>query len=117
MCGLNIKKTLEAENGKQALDILHENQIGLIIADLNMPVMMGSKMLVHIRQHPEYRDIPVLIVSAESNKVKVDVVSDLSSCFVHKPFQPEELCEEILKVLEKDSITNPETRLTSVEEL
>lgn len=117
MCGLDITRISEAENGKHALEILGKESIDLMIADLNMPVMVGSEMLVHVRQHPAYRDIPVITVSAESNKVKVDVVSELCSGFIHKPFQPEDLCKEILKVLKKDSITNPETRLTSMDEL
>ena len=111
LCGFEIGEIIEAGNGREALNLLKEYEFGLIIADLNMPVMGGGEMLAHIKQDPRTCRIPVLTVSAESNSAKVDIIAELSTDFLHKPFSPEALRNKMLKLLNKDSITTPEPRL------
>ncbi|WP_421774999.1 response regulator [Gracilimonas sp.] len=109
LCGFEINQIIEAENGKEALDLIRRKEFGLIVADLNMPVMSGAEMLAHIKLDPSTCRIPILTVSAESNDVKVDIVRDLGTEFLHKPFAPETLRNKVLKLLNKDSITNKES--------
>lgn len=111
LCGFKIDEIIEASNGKEALEWIRKKEFGLIIADLNMPVMTGAEMLAHIKLNPETSRIPVLTVSAESNDVKVEIVSELSNAFLHKPFSPEALRDKMLKLLYKDSITLKEHSL------
>ncbi|MGN8224522.1 response regulator [Gracilimonas sp. BCB1] len=109
LCDFEINEIIEAENGKEALDLIRKKEFGLIVADLNMPVMSGAEMLAHIKLDPATCRIPILTVSAESNDVKVDIVRDLGTEFLHKPFAPEALRNKVLKLLNKDSITNKES--------
>ncbi|MBO6586882.1 MAG: response regulator [Gracilimonas sp.] len=109
LCDFDINEIVEAENGRQALDLVREYEFGLIIADLNMPVMTGAEMLAHIKLDPATCRIPILTVSAESNGEKIEIVEELGTNFLHKPFTPEILRNKILKLLGKESITTEET--------
>jgi len=55
----------EAGNGKEALDIMDSMQPGLILLDLMMPVMDGFEFLAAMRAVPEWRHIPVIVITAK----------------------------------------------------
>ena len=55
---------LLAEDGVQALEVLKQNIISLVVTDLKMPNMDGFELLAHIMQH--YPDIPVIIITGYS---------------------------------------------------
>ena len=56
---------LEANNGKEALDILGKTRVDMIITDLNMPVMDGIELVSAMRSEPAYRHIPVVMLTSE----------------------------------------------------
>ena len=55
----------EAGNGQEALDIMASLQPRLILLDLMMPVMDGFSFLAAMRARPEWRHIPVIVVTAK----------------------------------------------------
>jgi CheY-like chemotaxis protein/signal transduction histidine kinase len=62
-------KTIKAENGKRALDILDANpEIDLILLDIMMPVMDGYETMQHIRAHEKYGKVPILALTAKAMK-------------------------------------------------
>jgi response regulator RpfG family c-di-GMP phosphodiesterase len=65
---------LEAENGKQALDVLAEHNIDFIISDLMMPVMDGMEFYNHVKENFMTSHIPFLMLTA-----KTDVETRLES--------------------------------------
>lgn len=81
----------EAENGKQALDILKEKKMSIaaILLDLIMPVMDGYELLKKMQAHAFYSLIPVIITSEErSIEVEVQAFSLGANDFLVKPYQP-----------------------------
>lgn len=98
-CDVEVGEICEAENGIDGLDKLHKNWLDLIFLDVNMPIMNGMEMLDIIRNNSETADLPVLIVSTESNAQRIDMINKHNAGFVHKPFTPEMLREKILSVL------------------
>ena len=60
----------EAENGRVALARLSEARPDIIMLDLMMPEMDGFEFLVEMRSHTEWRDIPVLVVTAKDLTVE-----------------------------------------------
>ncbi|RZI42748.1 response regulator [Herbaspirillum sp. HC18] len=60
--GLDV---MEAENGKVALDKVAEQAPDLILLDLMMPVMDGFQFAAELRAHPDWRSIPVVVVTAK----------------------------------------------------
>ncbi|SMO67486.1 response regulator [Gracilimonas mengyeensis] len=96
---VDVGDIYEASNGQEGLDILDQNWLDLLFIDVNMPIMDGMEMLDIIRNTPDTRDLPVLIVSTESNKQRIEWINEHNAGFVHKPFTPEKLREKILSVL------------------
>jgi two-component system, chemotaxis family, chemotaxis protein CheY len=56
----------EAENGFAALKLIPENDFRLIITDINMPDINGLELISFLRQHPVYKDVPILIITTEA---------------------------------------------------
>ncbi|MCP3873142.1 MAG: response regulator [Desulfobacteraceae bacterium] len=96
-----------AENGLEALRILHSTQIDLAIVDWKMPIMNGAKLLETLRADRSIRDTPVLVVTAES---EIDVVLEAAEIVVDgyliKPLTPAVLDEKIKSIIR--SINHPE---------
>ncbi len=98
MSGLDLGEIFEAGDGREGLARLDEHWIDLLLVDINMPVMDGMEMLHKVRANPETRDVPVLIVSTESNEQRISTFYKLGASFVHKPFSAEEVKEEIIRM-------------------
>ena len=75
---LNIGQVLHmAENGLEALKILNTVKIDLAIVDWKMPVMNGYELIEFIRNDRQHRDMPILMVTAESEKELVLEVAEI----------------------------------------
>ncbi|KOY51541.1 response regulator [Polaribacter dokdonensis] len=70
---------LEAENGKQALALVNENNptFDLIISDLNMPVMDGFQFLAELKKNSTLKRIPIVIISSLDDKETIQQCYDL----------------------------------------
>lgn len=97
-------ETLHAGNGQEALDLLdeHGQTIGLILLDWNMPVMDGLEVLKSMRENRIHQNIPVLMVSTESEGEKTAQALDAGAQgYLPKPFTAEDLTSMILKTLKE----------------
>jgi two-component system chemotaxis response regulator CheY len=95
-------ESVEAENGNEALTKLHENmgEILLILLDWNMPEMDGITFLRIIKQDPDFKNIPVTMVTSENEKGKIiTAISEGAKNYIIKPFTQEELIKKILESL------------------
>ena len=82
---------LKAGNGKEALEILSCNtDTDTILLDLEMPVMNGFELLAVLKVDDRYRDIPVIVVTSDSNEV-LRSLSLGANDFLTKPYNPDEL--------------------------
>ncbi len=96
MSGIPLGDLHEAENGAQALEVLGAHWVDLALVDINMPVMNGEELIDRVRDNPEFRDLAVIVVSTESSETRIEKVQRQGARFVHKPFTPEILREEVL---------------------
>ncbi len=100
MLGLDVGQILEAENGTEALKILSETKMDLVLADLNMPEMGGIEMIYHMRGNEAIKDIPVVVVSTESSTTRIEgLLANGAKAYLHKPFTPEEFKEVITQTV------------------
>ena len=100
LAGIKDDRIHEAGNGQEALDILDTVWIDLVLLDLNMPVMDGEQFAQELRRRPDLNGVAVVIVSTEVNKDRLQRLRDLGVVdSLHKPFEPEDLCKLISKVL------------------
>ncbi len=110
---INIGKDIYvAENGKDGLRVLHETRIDLAIVDWKMPVMNGAQMLDAIRAEPRFRDMPVLMVTAECERDVVYEVAEIEvDGYLLKPLTPVMLEEKIRAAVEKANAPDDATLL------
>lgn len=110
----NLKKDyniLTAENGNQAIQILDEYGVDLIISDIVMPEMDGLELTQRIKQNRQYSHIPIILLSAKTNlQTKIDGLECGADCYIEKPFsigylkaQVSNLIDNRIKLLEKFS--------------
>ena len=97
--GVEVGEIYEAANGKEGLQVLEQNWLDILFIDVNMPVMDGMEMLDEVRKKSDTADIPILIVSTESNNERIETIQKQNAGFVHKPFTPEVLRERIFEAL------------------
>jgi two-component system chemotaxis response regulator CheY len=104
--GAEIGEIFEAENGKIGLEVLEREQIDLMLVDIYMPVMDGMEMLDYTYDHPEWSQIPAIVVSTENDEDRVDAILRKGLGFVHKPLTHKLLKDKIKDMLERKSSTS-----------
>lgn len=92
-------EVLEASNGLDAIDVLKNNDIDLIIMDIMMPKMDGYQAIKEIKK---IKDIPFIVLSARSEEFDKLIGFDLGiDDYVTKPFSPKELVARIKAVTKR----------------
>ncbi len=85
-------KVIEATDGVDALKKLSSEKVDLILADINMPVMDGLKLVSLVKNNQTYKDIPVIIITTEGAKEdKERAMAIGANAYLPKPIQTQEL--------------------------
>lgn len=104
MVGFTLQRAgysvVEACDGRDALDKLARNPAHMVIADLNMPNMDGLDLIRHLRREPNYRYVPIIMLTTESEGAKKQAGREAGATgWIVKPFTPEQLVAVVAKVL------------------
>ncbi|HFD16484.1 MAG TPA: response regulator [Rhodospirillales bacterium] len=90
----------EATDGSAALAKLREKPYGLVISDWNMQPMTGLELLKAVRADPKLKDIPFIMITAESKTENVIAAKEAGvNNYIVKPFNAETLHKKIAMVL------------------
>lgn len=82
----------EAGHGQEALDILRDQEVDLVVTDLNMPIMDGVTLVRKIKANPHLQHIPVIVVSSLLNEAaKADLRQRGVDLLLEKPLSPPRL--------------------------
>ena len=102
-------RTVAAENGRRALDLLAAQPVDLVLLDVMMPEMNGYQVLHHLKADAALRDIPVIMISA------LDDVESVVRCiqlgaedYLPKPFDPVLLRARVGALLERKRLRDLE---------
>lgn len=101
---------LEAANGEEGLAVAAHDRPDLIILDVTMPVMDGVAMLAKLKEDPDLKAIPVIMLTAESGRENVLQISRLGALdYLVKPFKEEQIIEKAARcvTLEKRPAAAP----------
>ena len=94
-------RILEAENGKQALEILEKEAVDIILLDLQMPEMSGAEFLAYKSKLSDIADIPVVIITADdTTEQQIDTMRMGADEYIVKPFIPEIVTRRVENVLD-----------------
>jgi two-component system chemotaxis response regulator CheY len=100
MTRLPAEMVLQAQNGKQALELLGKRWVDLVFTDINMPEMTGIELIAAMKAHPEYKDIPVIMISTEGSAQRIAELMAMGiNGYLRKPFTPEKLRDVIIQTL------------------
>ncbi|BDC52093.1 response regulator [Bryobacterales bacterium F-183] len=93
---VGIGKIIEANDGREGLERMTAENVGLVFSDINMPNMDGLEFLQLIRANPNWKNVPVVMVTTEGSQDKVFQALQMgASGYVKKPFTPEQIREKL----------------------
>jgi two-component system chemotaxis response regulator CheY len=106
------------ENGAEALEEAHRKPPELIITDVAMPVLSGLELLEQLRNDPALVDIPVIVLTAQSDLVSRIAGLDLGADdFIAKPVNLDELLARVRRHLQRSDRHREVTRQSMVDSL
>ncbi len=83
---------LTATNGEDALALLKEHSVNLVISDIMMPKMDGLELCQRLKQEMEYSHIPVILLTAKTTlQAKIEGMKRGADAYIEKPFSVEYL--------------------------
>ncbi len=91
---------IEAVDGLDGFNKAKSNSVNMIITDLNMPNMNGIELIRNVRTLPQYKFIPIILLTTESQQEKkMEGKAAGATGWIVKPFNAEQLLAVIKKVL------------------
>jgi two-component system, chemotaxis family, chemotaxis protein CheY len=98
--GLELEKVIEAENGIEALKLVQDQMIDLILSDINMPKMDGIEFLRQLQSVDSTKAIPILMITTEGGEQKVmEAISLGARGYIRKPFSPDQVRQQVSELL------------------
>jgi len=96
-------RCIPASDGKEALALLKQQRVDLVLLDLVMPNMSGQEVIRHIRAIPELAALPILAITSEAKRVGDAQLGDPRHLrFLLKPVMPDTLVAQVRTMLGQD---------------
>lgn len=93
-------RVLTADDGAQALEVLNESTVHVIVSDVMMPVMDGMALLARVKQDLAYSHIPFILLTARVGvQATVEGLEQGADAYIEKPFSTEHLLASIANLL------------------
>ena len=92
--GIEDSNIITAEDGHEAIEKLKSERFDLVLTDYNMPKLDGEELLKYIRDHDDMHQLPVIMVTSESNETQLASIKNNGvTAMLNKPFDPPNLKE------------------------
>jgi two-component system, chemotaxis family, chemotaxis protein CheY len=99
--GMAIRAIHEAGDGEEALALLAEHPVDLVLTDINMPKMDGLQLLASLKASAQWRNVPVVMITTEGGETKVAEAVKLGAAgYVRKPFTADQIKEKLAGILQ-----------------
>ena len=96
-----VQEILEAGDGAEALSLLEQHDVQLLLTDINMPVMNGAELLRALADDDRWSGLTRVIISTDGSTARRDEAAELDvRCYLEKPFSPEVLRDVLNDVAE-----------------
>ena len=90
----------EAADGEEALGLLGQNPVDIVLSDINMPKMNGIELLSAIKREEKWKNTSVLMITTEARAETVlDAAQKGAVGYIKKPFTPSEIQDQLMPVL------------------
>lgn len=102
--GLNV---IISENGNEALEILQNDHVDLIITDMMMPGMYGTELISRIKQNKKLKNIPIIIQSGVDDSLELKKTLEMGiEYYITKPYDRKILLDKVFNIYEKSQAAN-----------
>ena len=96
-----VEEILEAGDGAEALTLLEQHDVQLLLTDINMPVMNGAELLRALADDDRWSGLTRVIISTDGSTARREEAAELDvRCYLEKPFSPEVLRDVLNDVAE-----------------
>jgi len=110
LAGIGQTDVSEAQNGVEALAEIGRCRYGLVILDVNMPVMDGIDTLEAIRASPPYAGLPVVVLTSEKSEHMVRRLVEMGIAdYLSKPLSQDRLTDRLGQIVSRLSLSTPST--------
>ena len=93
-------EVISAEDGGTGLNLAFKEKPDLILLDLRLPVMDGFDVCQQLKSNPEFKNIPVILFTASSDKAVEEKAKEIGADgHLMKPFEPQELLEIVKRFI------------------
>ena len=93
-------EVVEAENGADGLSKANADKFGLIITDINMPIMDGIQFIKELRNTAEHKFTPIIVLTTENQEAKMQEGKAAGATgWIVKPFSSEKLIAVVKKII------------------
>ena len=90
---------MEASSGVEALEVLAEKKVDIILTDINMEDMGGQELIAHVKADDTLKDIPIVVISTEGNQNRVAQLLEQGAVgYIKKPFTPEKIRDSLCEM-------------------
>jgi adenylate cyclase len=108
------ERIASASGGNDAMALIEKQKFSLVLLDMMMPDLNGDEVLRMIKSNPDTRDIPVVMISADTDTDKISKCIELGADdYLPKPFNPTILRARIGSVLRRESLRVLESEYVS----
>lgn len=102
--GIDVGEVYNASNGMEALAVINENTVDLVLTDINMPVMDGLEFIKQMQGMDNAKRIPVVMITTEGGEKQVmEALSLGAKGYIRKPFTPDQVREQVVPILGRPS--------------
>lgn len=99
-------KILEARDGEEALQLLNDHIVDVVLLDVNMPGMNGFEVCKRIRQAEQMKLLPVIMLTSEEDTDSiVNGINSGATDYLTKPFHPSELMARLAAAAERSRLS------------
>ena len=100
--GLEIAQVVEASNGSEALGLLQNHNVDLVLCDINMPVMDGLEFVRQAAKIEGGLRAPIVMITTEGSESHVvHALRAGAKGYIRKPFTADQVREQVLPLLER----------------
>ena len=104
MAGIDGEHVSEAGHGKEALEILAESQIDILLTDVHMPVMGGVELLQRMGADDRFAEIAKVVITSDASEERQNQLKELGiQSILTKPFQAEDIRDAVTSAIDEIS--------------
>ncbi|MGD2030085.1 MAG: response regulator [Desulfobacterales bacterium] len=98
--GFNVGQFFEAANGREALTILNQEWLDLVLTDYNMPDMNGLELVEEMNKDDHLKSIPAVMITTEGSRERVEEFMAKGVIdYIKKPFTPEQIKQKLKHIM------------------